>query len=143
MFRTWNETCWGMAMPDVLITDLRTETFYKNVNAANNQFHMADRKLVEAGFKFQNFQGAPVMFDRQISIPYTTHNATNGTGAIYFLNSNFMNFVVGSGRDFYAAPFERPIDQDMVASQVLIYCNLVTLSRRQQGVLHSIPNTYV
>jgi hypothetical protein len=46
--------------------------------------------------------------------------------------------VVGKGKYFTNTPFMRPDDQDSKVSQVLLYCNLVTMNRNRLGRLDGI-----
>lgn len=143
MFRTYNQLTYGGICPDFLITDLNTYGFYQQGESVLKRFSMEDTKAVDAGFRWMYFMGAPLSFDRQISIGYPTNDTTStNTGGIYFINSNYMHLAVLRGRHFYASPFIVPHDQDAGTAHIFFKGNTIQTQRRVHGLLHYIASFY-
>lgn len=109
---------------------LTTQTVYEKYEAlclANNQITRQNQKLGDAGFENLEFKGKPMVYDEDCP-----------TGVMFFLNPEFIKFIVGKGKYFTSTPFVRPDNQDSRVSQVFLYGNFVTMNRNRQGRLDGI-----
>lgn len=124
----FNSTSRGNSKPKLIITTQNAYEAYEVLAATDNDKN-TDLKLGDAGFQNLLYKGTPVVFDEDC--PAQT---------MYFLNPEFMKFVVGKGRDFVTSPFMKPINQEARVSQVIVYCQLLLNNRARQGVLTGITN---
>jgi len=92
---------------------------YNNYWALNTSFMQyprqpvgSDENLAQAGFQNLLFNNTPWFVD--------SHVPTTGTqGFVFFINENFLEFVVASMVDFYLEDFQTPVDQDAMVSKLL------------------------
>jgi hypothetical protein len=127
MRNVFNSASRGNAKPDLIITTQDVYEDYEALVLANNDITRTNVKLGDAGFQNLEFKGVPMVFDEDCT-----------SGAMYFLNSQFLKFVAGKGRYFKNTPFQKPENQDAKVSQVLLYGNLLTMNRARLGVLDGI-----
>jgi len=80
------------------------------------------RRLIDLGFSAAEFNGAPIVWDDGIA-----------ADDLFMLNTKFLHFVVGSGRNFAMSPFVEPYAQDARIAKILLYCNMTTSGRQFQG----------
>ena len=79
-------------------------------------------KMADAGFLNIEFKGVPIIFDEDMD-----------TDEMLFLNSDYLKFVIGKGRNFTSTPFVKPENQDAKVSHVLFTGNIVTSKRDVHG----------
>ena len=127
MRNVYNSIRKGKSSCDLILTTQSVYEDYEALALANNQVTRTSNKLGDAGFENLEFKGKPMVYDEDCT-----------SGYMYFLNSEYMKMVVGKGKYFTNTPFQRPDDQDSKVSQVLLYCNLVTMNRNRLGLLNGI-----
>lgn len=127
MRNVFNSASRGKSTPKLIITTQSVYEDYEALVLANNDITRTDSKLGDAGFQNLLFKGVPMVFDEDCT-----------TGDMYFLNPDFMRFVIGKGRNFIATPTQKPDNQDARLSMVLLYCNLTLNNRKRQAVLDGI-----
>ncbi len=88
-----------------------------------------DALLASAGFTNLLFNNVPWVVDSHV----TANVVGASTSRVYFLNENFLHWVVSPRADFYLKPFQEPVDQDAMASMLLWAGNLVCTNSDQQG----------
>lgn len=99
------------------------------------------------GFNSINYKGMKLLWDVYVPDAGAGTNGgpstTLGDGALYILNSKTLKFYVGEGFDFSPTPFVKMhFDaQDAQSSLTLLYAQLITDSRRNNGVLINIPTS--
>lgn len=122
----FNNTSVGKVTPDLIVT---TQTVVEEYEAyiEGDKLRTTSNKLADAGFRNVEFKGIPMVFDNDCP-----------TGYMYFLNSDFLHFVVGKGRNFKNTPFMRPQNQDAKSSLILLAANLVTSKSDVHGVITAI-----
>ena len=91
-----------------------------------------DVQLASAGFHNQLLNGVPWVIDSAVP------DGSGGNSRIYFLNENFIKWVVHPRADFYMRPFQSPDNQDTISSLLLWYGNLLVTNPGLQGVMTSI-----
>ena len=90
------------------------------------QQRYTDSKTLDAGFQNLTFNGATMMLDKYCTATY-----------MYFLNSDYINFVVDTQTDMLTTDFRVPTNQDAKVAHVLLYANLTCSNCKVQGVLKS------
>ena len=114
--------------PKLIVTTQNGFQAYETLARADNTIN-TNLKLGDAGFTNLEFKGVPLTFDEDCP-----------TQKMYFLNPEFMKFVVGKGRNFVNSPFMKPVDQEARVAQLIVYCQLVLNNRARQGVLDGITD---
>lgn len=127
MRNVFNSASRGKSTPRIIITTQSVYEDYEALVLANNDITRTDTKLGDAGFQNLLFKGVPMVFDEDCT-----------TGDMYFLNPDYMRFVIGKGRNFVPTPTQKPDNQDARLSMVLLYCNLTVNNRKRQAVLDGI-----
>ena len=88
------------------------------------QQRYTDSKTLDAGFQNLTFNGATMMLDKYCTATY-----------MYFLNSDYINFVVDTQTDMLTTDFRVPTNQDAKVAHILLYANLTCSNCKVQGVL--------
>lgn len=116
----------GKDAPDIGFT---TQTVYELYeNALGNQVRIIDEKYANAGFENAlAFKGMTLFYDPDAP-----------SQAMLFLNTKYLRFVVGKGKNFDTLPPLRARDQDTYTVITLVYCNFTCSNRRRQGRLDGI-----
>lgn len=104
-----------------------------------DKYRVTDRRLADLGFDNISFKGVPIVWDDFMAPGVTGYpNAEDTDGRVYFLNLNYLHFVVGEGKDFVTTPFQRPENQDARVANVLLYANMTISNRARQGVISEL-----
>jgi hypothetical protein len=119
MRNMYNTVSLGNSTPTLLITTQKWYEKYEG-HVEGGMLRTSNLALADAGFQNLEFKGTPMIFDEDLE-------ADN----MLFLNSEFMKFVIGKGRNFVNTPFVKPQNQDAKVSQVL-FAGQLTLSKRDQ-----------
>lgn len=127
MRNVFNSASRGNSKPELIITTQSVFEDYEALALAHNEISVPDTTLGDAGFVNLTFKKVPMVFDEDCT-----------TGDMYFLNPNFMKWVVGRGRNFVATPFMRPRNQDAKVSQIILYAQMILMNRARQAVLDGI-----
>lgn len=116
----------GKDAPDIGFT---TQTVYELYeNALGSAVRIVDEKYANAGFENAlAFKGMTLFYDPDCP-----------SGAMFFLNTNYLRFVIGQGKNFVTLPPVRPSDQDVNVVTTIVYCNFTCSNRRRQGRLDGI-----
>lgn len=115
----YNTVSIGNSKPSLMITNQDVFESYEAV-IEGDKLRLTDTEMGDAGFQNLTFKSTPIIFDEDL--------AANTT---LFLNSDFMKFVIGKGRNFVNTPFVKPQNQDAKVAQVL-FAGQLTLSKRDQ-----------
>lgn len=92
-----------------------------------------DQKKTDAGFGFPGFQNA--LSFSGIPLVWDTHVPS---GRMYFVNSNFLNFVIHRDFNFKMGEMQREVGVFAFSSYIRFMGNLVVTARRHQGVIDGI-----
>ena len=79
---------------------------------------------------------------RSIAAPSMMWDEHAQANHMYFLNSEYMGFVIHSRRNFVMTPFTKPHNQDAKTAQMLFAGNMTCSNCRFQGVLDVSGITY-
>lgn len=119
--------------PDLIISTQGVYEAYEKTLTVNERF--MDTAVGDAGFMNLMYKKTPMCFDEDIPLAL---DGTGSTHAMYMLNSKYLAFVVGKGKNFVTTPSQKPENQDAEVSQILLYANLVTSNRARQALLDGI-----
>jgi len=141
----YSEVCKGNGgSPDMGIADLVTyNTYEASMDAQIRYTQDSDATL---GFENIKLKGAKLFWDEHVPDPDTGVNWDSGSlanGAVYLLNTKFLELVVMSGKDFAPLGFQQPVDQDARVGNWVFYGQLVCSNRAKQGVLEDTLLTIV
>jgi hypothetical protein len=117
----FNSASRSSSKPTLIVTTQDVYEAYEKSLTVNERF--TDTKMGDAGFINLLYKATPMVFDEDCQ-----------SGYIYFLNSDFLRFVVGKGRNFVNTPFQKPENQEAKVSQVILYGNLTCNMRARQAV---------
>jgi hypothetical protein len=155
LVRMYNECMKQGAMggpPDLVIMD---QYAYENYELATEfQKRYSSSGKVTAGFEDMYYKGAKVLWDPKVPDPeYSSFTGANydsanwADGAIYFLNTNFLNLRVLGGRDWKFSKWTDQIEagnnQDAMQTTALWMGQLVTTNRRKHGVIYGVTDTVI
>lgn len=119
MRNMYNTVSLGNSKPSLIITNQNWFERYEG-DIEGDKLRLTNTELADAGFQNLTFKGTPIIFDEDLQV-----------NTMLFLNSDFMKFVIGKGRNFVNTPFVKPQNQDAKVSQVL-FAGQLTLSKRDQ-----------
>ena len=126
MRKVFNSCLRGKSKPTLIISSVDIYEEYETyVEGAHKR--VESNAMADAGFLNIEFKGVPFIFDEDL----VATGATNHD--MLFLNSDFMSFVIGKGRNFQQTDFERAQQQDARSSFTLFAGNLTTSKRDQHG----------
>ncbi len=125
MHTFFNDCSKGLSRPDFIIT---TQTLYENYIFENHDLlrldTARDTNMLDVGFENVKFRGVPIMWDENAA-----------ANLMYFLNSEYMGFVIHSRRNFVMTPFAKPHNQDARTAQMLFAGNMTCSNGRFLGVM--------
>jgi hypothetical protein len=108
--------------PTIIITTQTVFERYEKTLVVNERY--TDLKVGDSGFLSLVYKDVPIFFDEDCQAGY-----------IYFLNKQYLSFVVGSGRYFTMTDFQKPENQDAKVAQILLYAQLTMNRRAAHGVI--------
>jgi len=93
----------------------------------------SDEQLASAGFTNVLFNNVPWVVDDNVP------DGTNSSNSkIFFLNEDFIYWAVSPRADFYLQPFQTPVNQDAMVSQMLWAGNLMLSNCARQAKMSAI-----
>lgn len=122
MRQMFNDCARGQKKPQLILTTQDVFEFYED--ALRPEYRNTNKTLGDGGFENLDFKSIPVVYD--LDCP---------SGNMYFLNFDFLEWVVHEDADFATTPFVRPENQDARVAQVLVMGNLTCSNCRFQGVI--------
>lgn len=160
--RLYNDCSRGpFGNPDLIVSDQYVWELYFNSLEAKERYVITDERVIDvlggAGEDMLKYRGAIHIWDEVIpdvgastATPETelgkgdaigTYLQSGAHGTEYHLNSQAMEYIVHSARDWVPTPFIKPINQDARSSQLLWMGQLVVNNRRKLGVMRDIDNS--
>ncbi len=114
----------GTDQPDLIVTANNHYEFYEKSQLAIKRYASSD--LAKGGFVTLKYKNADVVHDGGSGIP---------TSRSYFLNTDFLEWVVHKDADMTEVPEMRSINQDATVIPIILQGNLVCSNRSLQGVV--------
>ena len=128
MRNMYNTVSLGNSKPSLIITNQDWFERYEG-DIEGDKLRLTNTELADAGFQNLTFKSTPMIFDEDLQ-----------ANTMLFLNSDFMKFVIGKGRNFVNTPFVKPQNQDAKVSQVLFAGQLTLSKRDQHGRINEIDD---
>ena len=122
----FNDVSQAAERPHFVLTDQTTYQYYEN--SQTGQIRYASTNVADAGFVSLQFKGIPVVYDPQIGV----------TGAMYFINTDFLKLTIHTGGDFVMKDFVEPDNQAARTAKILFMGQLEVSNRRREGVISAI-----
>lgn len=116
----YNNCSKGNQHPDLILTGQTVFEYYEKILAANERF--IDTRSGDAGFQNLLFKASVIMYDSYCPVQ-----------TMFFLNSDFIEWVVDSQTDFITTEFKSAVNQDSRVAQILVYANLTISNCARQG----------
>lgn len=127
MLPLWLEITRGGDVPDLIVMSNDYFTFYEE-SLTDLKRYTQGTEMIQGGAPRLKYKTADVFHD----------GGTLGGGVpashAYFINSDFLKFVIHQDADMTEVPEQRAINQDAVVIPVLSMDNLVVSNRSLQGV---------
>jgi hypothetical protein len=114
--------------PDFIFADQDVYEAYEALAAPNIRF--ADVKMADLGFDSVAFHNAEVMFEDDVP-----------ADSMYFLNSQYLEFVQHQDAWMKMGEFKSPVNQDAKTALVISMGELVTDVRRAHAVIYNITSS--
>lgn len=116
----YNNCSKGNIHPDLILTGQTVFEMYEKILAANERF--IDTRTGDAGFQNLLFKASVIMYDTYCQ-----------TQTMFFLTSQYFDWIVDSETDLITTPFVRPGNQDAKVAQILLYGNIAMSNAARQG----------
>jgi len=136
--------------PDLGVCNQYTYESVENHMSDKERYMNADTaaKARSVGFENIKFKQCTLFFDEHVpdaygdgTTGYDWDNASWTYGSLYFMNTNFIEYVTMPGKDLHVGGFIESATQDAWTSKVVHYHQLCTSARRKQGVLTKINSS--
>lgn len=122
MRNVFNSCSRGKTKPTLIITTQALFEAYEKFGEGTKLEIHNSTAMLDMGFQALSFKYVPILFDDDCP-----------SNTMFFLNADYLRFVVGQGRNFITTPFIRPKDQEAKVAQVILYANLTCANRARQG----------
>ena len=134
--------------PDLILCDQIAYEIYEG--ACRDKTRIYNEKVADLGYGGIKFKGCTMMWDEYVidveagtemtSATVDTYWTSTSTdySTMYFLNSDYLEFIVAKGNDLTVGPFIQPENQKAKTSIIYIMGNVVCSNRAKQGVLYKI-----
>lgn len=121
----------GGRHPTLIVTTQANYNRYVGLNVSGQAFPSQpggqDEQLASAGFTNLLFNNVPVTVDSKVPANH-----------LFFLNEDYISFVVSDQADFTMKDFREPINQDAMVSQILWAGNLIFSNLARQGKMTAV-----
>jgi hypothetical protein len=134
---------------DMILCDQVYYETYMAAGRAKGQIMLVNEPVVNLGFGGAKYLGATMMWDEyMIDVTAGTANTDPDSysptySAAYFINSEFLEFVVCKGQDFTIGPFIQPENQKAKTSIIYLMGEIVTSNRAKQGVHKTVSQSII
>lgn len=134
--------------PDLILSDQSFYEAYMATLTAQQRFgNYEDVDVAGAGFPNLRFMGATMIWDEYVpSMGTTTADAVSTTQAAanavaFFINTNWVEFVVHRDAYFEVTPWVEPNDQTAIYAKILLKATHIVTQRRKQGLAYDFDTT--
>lgn len=111
--------------PDIITATRSNYNRYYNLLQPQQRF--MSEEMAKGGFTSLMFNGVPFTIDAKVP--------ANG---IFFLNSNYLHYIVHPQRDFKFEPFVKPINQDAKVAKILFMGGFGSSNNRMHGYMSAV-----
>lgn len=124
MLPLWISCTRGNDTPDLIVMDPTYFQYFETSQTSLKRYAPDDNG--QAGMISLKYKSADVFYDTTASGIPSSH--------MYFINTDFMEFVVHQDANFEIMPELRSVNQDAIVIPILFQGNLVCSNRARQGV---------
>lgn len=90
----------------------------------------SNKGLLDMGFETLKYKNTMITYDDDVPAGY-----------MWFLNPQYLKFVIGKGRNFKVGEFEEGREQDAKSSKIILYAQLTASNRARQGLITNFVTT--
>jgi hypothetical protein len=133
--------------PDLILCDQVYYETYMAAGRAKGQIMLVNEPVVNLGFGGAKYLGATLMWDEYVPdvTTGTANTAPNSYSYTYssawFINSEFLEFVVCKGQDFTIGPFIQPENQKAKTSIIYLMGEITCSNRAKQGIHRTVSQS--
>ena len=117
----------GNDSPDLILTSQAGYENYESTLVDSKRF--VNTNAADAGFESLMYRGSTILFDRDVPDSF-----------MYFLNSNYLDFVVHPDVDMHSVPFREAENQWARFSRVIWKGQLTCSNRKRQGIVTNVDD---
>jgi len=121
----------GNILPTIVV--MHNVAFGAYINNQQPQQQYMKQSEMDAGFLTATFNGRTVSADLHVSY----HAVTDALNRLYVLNEKFIDFVTHSKENNRLEPFQKIVDQNVIAGQVYWAGELTSSDPSRSGVAHN------
>lgn len=131
----WFRIADGDIQPTLILSHNNTLSTYVGIQQGLQRY--MKESTMAAGFLAYEFNGRPWAADLHVADDGTTTEATN---RMYFLNENFLDFVVHRDENNRLEPFAKPIDQAVITARIMFAGELTCSDPSRQGCIYNFDS---
>lgn len=109
--------------PNLIVTTPAIWDIFENVLQQSARYNKTlgkrSQEVANAGFDTLEFRGVPIVYDEYCP-----------DYSMYVLNTNYLKFYIHPDKNFKFTGFQKPINQDAQAGQILLKAQLAVTNRR-------------
>lgn len=114
-----------MEKPAVALTTREIYNLYeKHGEGSKLRVMQSDKALLDMGFENLMFRNTVLTYDEDVPAGY-----------LWWLNPQYMKFVIGKGRNFKVGDFEESREQEAKSAKIILYAQLTLSNRARQGLI--------
>jgi hypothetical protein len=135
MQKTWIYTSRGRksGIPDAIIVGPVLYGFIENLVASKQYYILSNQaKDTDVGVGYLTYKGIPILCDMNLPLD------SGSKYKMYWINTKYTKFQVHPDANFTPTPWVKPYNQDAIACQILLMCQLTTINRRHNSVTFGI-----
>lgn len=112
-------------MPGLILTTRELYNEYEKYGEGSKlRVMQSDKGLLDMGFENLKFKGTVIAYDEDVPAGY-----------MWFLNPQYLKFVIGKGRNFKVGDFQEGREQDAKSAKIILYAQLTCANRARQGLI--------
>jgi hypothetical protein len=123
----------GNIQPDLIV--MHNNAFHSYMSSQQSQQQYYKQNEMDAGFLTASLNGKTVVADLHVSDAGTTTEASN---RVYFLNTDFLDFVTHADENMRLEPFAKPVDQAVGVAHIMWAGELTSSANHRHGVLYNV-----
>lgn len=128
----------GNIQPDLLVMHNNGMASFLTLNQDQQRYYKQSE--MDAGFLTASFNGKTVVADLHVSDAGTTTEASN---RVYYLNTDFIDFVTHADENNRLEPFAKPVDQAVGVAHIMFAGELTSSDCSRSGALENFDSLKV
>lgn len=111
----------------ILTTDTIFNAYEAHGEGDKFRVMQSDKAMLDMGFENLKFKNTVMAYDTDVPAQH-----------MWFLNPQYLKFVIGKGRNFKVGDFKEARDQDAKSSKIILYAQLTVSNRARQGLIDDL-----